>query len=64
MSIWSQENVVTELKYIKIRKYRYYIFLLSKIFLRASALFFSFHILIPFPNHLYYPNTIPKKINP
>ncbi|HFV2777383.1 TPA: hypothetical protein ACGOBA_000509 [Streptococcus agalactiae] len=20
--------------------------------------------MIPFPNHLYYPNTIPKKINP
>ncbi len=35
--------------------------------LRAVWLFFLtliFNSVIPFPNHLYYPNTIPKKINP
>nr|AXN76658.1 hypothetical protein [Streptococcus suis] len=29
------------------------------------ALFLMFFDdVIPFPNHIYYPNTIPKKINP
>lgn len=39
---------------------------LLQLFLESHlALFLMFFDdVIPFPNHIYYPNTIPKKINP